>query len=755
MILTALSARRWFIVYRRSTKSPIDPLTLANSDGQNPAGWMLPGVAAGWAAALGPEYGIGIVIHAGCGLFAIDLDGCIDAQGQLSPVAAKLLSEYPGAYTEKSQSGTGMHIIASYVGEPPTHSTKNLELHLELYTQKRFIALTTGTGSPLADFTQQLWATAFGYFRKSEATTGDTAEWTTEDDPACTITGSDDERIAQLIKSKSVAQKFGGGKATFQDMWELNVDALSRSFPPSPSSKSDLPYDGSSVDQAFANHLAYGFARNAESIKRVMLSGVQLERAKWTERPDYLERTILNAVSMPARWPARKLSPVLVPVAEVTVTLSNGSPDVPDKMPEAAEPETLYIGGSLMPALFDNCVQVMDVHRIVGPDGFIMDRGQFDDSEQYARRIYAMTPDSSAPTKSAWEAFTQSQVYKSKQVRGMFFDPRETPGAILEREGLAYINTYYPAPIVSEPGDVTPFLTHLMILFQDWRLLLNYLKFMMQHKGVKAMWWPFLQGVPGNGKSFISNTMAYCIGEKFTQRPAASKLDGNFNAKLYGCLFLGVDDIKVADDYGKMWEALKPMITETRLEIEAKGIDKVTREVCFNAILNSNHKDGIRKDSDDRRIASFFAKQQRRADLERDGLTKAYFSKLWEWAQAGGWAHVAHYLANDPIDADFSHTECPVTSCTAEHIQASRSHAQQEIMASVASQAIGFRGGWLNMTLVQRLLDMRRYKVSHSVRIAMVEELGYAPAGNHPESGQVHLLYALAGTQGTYASVNQ
>jgi hypothetical protein len=692
---------------------------------------------------------VGIVIHAGCQLFCIDIDSCIDDNGVMSATAQQLTSEYSGAYIERSQSGRGVHIIASYVGAPPIHGTKNLAEHLELYTQKRFIALTDGTGDPLADRTVKLWGTAARYFPKGGDDSDESPDWTTEDDPLCTVTGTDDERIAILCKLKPLF----GTKATFKDMWELNEAALARTFPSTTSGS----YDASSVDQAFFNHLAYGFARNADSMKRIAeRPDCKLRRDKW-DRADYFERTILNAVAMPPRWPAKRNAPV--PEMVATVILPPGVPPAPDRMPEEA-PKALdnatYVGGSDMPQLFQGCTLVMDVHRVVAPDGFVMDKGQMDDDARFARKAYAMRHDSSAPTRSAWEAFTQSEVFKSPQVRGMFFDPREAPGAILEREGLTYINTYYPATIETSPGDVTPFLTHLMILFPaDWRILLNYLKFMVQRKGEKAMWWPFLQGVPGNGKSFITATMAYCIGEKFTQRPAASRLDGQFNAKLYGCLFLGVDDIKVADDHGKVWEALKPMVTETRLEIEAKGIDKVTREVCFNAILNSNHKDGIRKEVNDRRIASFFAKQQRISDLARDGLTPEYFVKLWDWAKAEGWAHVAHYLATDPIDADFSHTRCPTTSSTAEHIRASRRPSQQEILAAVDAQLPGFRGGWLNSTAVARHLMMLRYRLSPSERAAMIEDLGYNFVERAKLKDGIHDLYALPGTDpASYSSTN-
>lgn len=140
-----------YIVWRGSDKSPIDPLhpepttDFARSDAQNPATWLPFAVAQAYADSLGAGYGVGIVIHEGCGLLCVDIDGC-NVDGVLSDFAAGMIREArrqcPDVYVEFSMSGRGVHIIGPYEGSPPPHSTKNKELHCELYTSKRYIALT-------------------------------------------------------------------------------------------------------------------------------------------------------------------------------------------------------------------------------------------------------------------------------------------------------------------------------------------------------------------------------------------------------------------------------------------------------------------------------------------------------------------------------------------------------------------------------------------------------------------------------------
>lgn len=413
-----------------------------------------------------------------------------------------------------------------------------------------------------------------------------------------------------------------------------------------------------------------------------------------------------------------------------TELLGGAAPEPRAATPVGAPKFGDYVTASMMPALFDGYVYVNDIHRIVGPSGFLMDKAKFDAHPRFAGRDYAMKADGSRPSSSAWDAFVLGQIAQGVKVHGLVFKPLERPGAIVEIEGARYVNTWRPVNIRMLPGgadEVRPFLDHLQKLYPaDWRILLNYMKFMVQHKGTKVRWWPFLQGVPGNGKSYISDTMEYCIGHKFTQRPTPKNIDSEFNASLYGCLFLALEDVKVADDYGSMWETLKPMVTQDRLEIQPKGVDKLTREVCFNAIINSNSKNGIRKTADDRRIATFFSAQQRRSDLARDGLTESYFRQLWEWSHADGWAHVAYYLAHDPIDSDFSHTQCPVTSSTAEAIRVGRTPAEQEIGDAIESGMPGFRGGWINMQALDNLLASRNLRhIGRQTRLDILDGLGY------------------------------
>lgn len=758
---------RW-IVYDRArhvivdgrelvTKVPVnhaDP-SLHAIDAQDSRNWIT-GHAAELAAKflnsqLGREqYGIGYVLTEGCGIACIDIDKAL-VNGEWSPLSQELCARFSGAYVEVSQSGTALHIFFSYTGAMPLHKKKNVPLHIELYSSLRFIGITgtNSTGSPLYDATAILPKLIADYFTPS-AEILDPTTWTTEPNPTWDGPEDDDELIRRALAARASAGSVFGSKAKFADLWYADESALARAFPAQSTGKT---YDGSSADLALANHLGFWTGGNCDRMLRLMLRS-ELKREKW-ERSDYLNGTIVRAATQKSYYrqrpnddavaaPDQTVSnavpvpppPLAAPGALVTI---EGVPAPPDSMPIPAPPLTgrgNVVTGPAQLELFGGWVYVEDLHRVVAPDGDILD-GQRFDVRFGGRTAFLMTSDGSGPTDSAWECFTKSKMIDFPKTRGMFFDPREAPGAIVKREGRLYINSWSPVVIRSEPGDPSPFINHIKKLYptrdgvDDWRIILNYLKFMVQCKGVKSTWWPFLQGAPGNGKSFISETMEYCIGQKYTQKPTPKNIDSQFNASLYGCLFIALEDVKIKEDHGALWETLKPMITQTRLEIQPKGIDKVTREICFNGILNSNHRDGIRKEPDDRRLAPFFAAQQRKSDLARDGLTPQYFTELWSWAKADGWAHVAYYLEHEPMDDEYNPaTRCmiaPITSSTAEAIALGLGAAEQEIIEATRARIEGFIGGWINSHKFDLLLNSigKGRAIPRAKRREMLESLGY------------------------------
>jgi hypothetical protein len=227
-----------------------------------------------------------------------------------------------------------------------------------------------------ADLTDWLWALAWSHFKPAtiEGANGN-QQWTTDYDPLCTFTGTAAERVEALLKTKSFAAKINPKKVTFADLQNVNVDKLAAAWPPNPDAKSGLPYDGSSVDQAYINHLAYGFGDNCAAIEQYALSAeCPRHRIKWDERPDYLRSTILKAVAIPKQWKRRnsavaeRAAPA-PPVGQQIATLPAGIP-APPETPVPALPAMLVNSKDRYEANLDYVERTLEYDGLLSFDEF-------------------------------------------------------------------------------------------------------------------------------------------------------------------------------------------------------------------------------------------------------------------------------------------------------------------------------------------------------------------------------------------------
>ena len=199
---------------------------------------------------------------------------------------------FPGAAVEVSSSGRALHIIGT--GKSPAHRSRNTELHLEFYTQDRWVALTgtNATGDAIKDHTAAIAELVTKYFLPSEEREAAT-EWA--DKPRPEWHGPEDDDV--LIDIAMRSRKGQSSKAKFKDLYEMNVDKLSHVFPPDSSGQA---FNASSADLSLANALAYWTGNHGERMERIMRRS-ELTRGKW-DRPDYIRRTILKACAATQGW---------------------------------------------------------------------------------------------------------------------------------------------------------------------------------------------------------------------------------------------------------------------------------------------------------------------------------------------------------------------------------------------------------------------------------------------------------------------
>lgn len=765
--LAAMGNYRQFMAFKlvanpsgkKDDKLPVDPRTGQVVSAHDSHLWVDFATASAFAQAMGSRYGVAFVFTVNDPFWFLDIDDCLQADNTWSPLAQQLMGYFPGAAVEVSSSGKGLHIFGC--GTCPPHGCKNTPLGLEFYTSGRFVALTgtNAVGDTWLDWSAQLASVTPHFFPVTGSDTP--AEWT--DGPAAGWSGpeNDDDLLALAMKSTSGGAAFGT-KASFKDLWEANTEVLAVAYPDAGNKM--RAYGESEADAALIQHLCFWTGNDCERIQRLMRQSA-LVRDKW-EREDYLPRTILRACSRQTKFATGHVQ--IVPPSMLLPSTSALAP---------AELGTEVVAGSKFMTLeqqqqhFKGCVYVCDFHGVLVPGGHILKPDQF--RVMYGGYLFPMDAANEKITRNPWEAFTESHAIKFPRAETVCFYPNKAPGEVVSLGGVNAVNIWHPIEPFRVKGDPSPFLRHLEKLLPneyDRQILLSYMAACVQHQGVKFQWCPFIQGVEGNGKTLFTRCVAFAIGMRYCHFPKAKEIANQFNDWMWGKTFIGIEDIFVTEAKMDVMEAFKPMVTSDYLEIEGKGIKKVTRNVCCNFMVNSNHKDGIRKHANDRRCAMFYTAQQNVADLARDGLTGSYFYDVYNWLKGEG--PYAHLGANHgyAVASDYLHsfqipdrfnpaTQCqraPATSSLNEALEAGLGSVEQEVQEAVLQGMSGFCGGWVSSIALDRLLERMgaTRRISPRKRKELLLGMGYVV---HPAlaDGRVNnIIMPDAGKPRLYLTAN-
>lgn len=757
LALAPFSAFRQFIVYRlapkpsgKSDKFPIDHRTgrmppKGNGGAHDPELWTDFDTAAAAVARLGAGHGVGFVFTTVDPFWFLDVDGAL-VDGQWSPLSAQLLGMFPGAAVEVSTSGTGLHVFGS--GPVPPHGCTCKRHGLEFYTEGRFVALT-GTHASGDASTQHPDAIRLlvDTFFPPTTESGKVEELTDEAAPGWDGPVNDDDLLRVALGSRSAGAVFTG-RATFRDLWERNVEVLEASYP---SSTQGEPYDASAADAALAQHLAFWTGNNGARIVRLMhQSG--LVRDKY-ERDGYLEHfTVPKACSRQTIFATGWTKPEAPPAAPAMLEPVPAAPRVqaPANAAGYVEPTSelvvgqQYLAADLQQHHFAGCVYVRDLNRILTPDGAELDQARF--RVMFGGYSFPIDAMNEKTTTNAWEAFTESRAVRFPRVAATCFRPELPAGAIVREEGVDLVNAYVPVETLAIDGDPAPFLGLMSRLLpdeRDRRILLSYMAAVVQFKGRKFQWWPVVQGAEGNGKTLLVSALAHAVGNRYTHCPNVAEIakSGNkFNGWVRNRLFLGMEEVYVPARR-EFLEEFKTTVTNSRLPIEAKGIDQVMGDNRANGLMCTNHRDGVPVTIDTRRYAVLYTAQQSKADIDRDGMGGGYFPDLYDWALGrNAYAHhganyglavVNRYLQTYAIADEFNPAgQCqraPTTTSTGAAIAASLGGVEQEILEAIGQGLPGFAGGWVSSMMLDRLLEKlgAARRIPQSNRRALMQSLGY------------------------------
>ncbi len=158
----------------RATKIPVDPHTGSNAATDDPSTWGTLAEAEGRLKKDSALAGLGFVFN-GDGVMGIDLDHVIDEAGNLDTAAAAIV-ENLDTYAERSQSGTGLHLLCR--ASLPDGKGRRKE-PVELYCTGRFFVMTgdrwPGTPATIEPRQAQVDALLAELFPPKQKTTPSTA----------------------------------------------------------------------------------------------------------------------------------------------------------------------------------------------------------------------------------------------------------------------------------------------------------------------------------------------------------------------------------------------------------------------------------------------------------------------------------------------------------------------------------------------------------------------------------------------------
>lgn len=150
-----------------------------------------------------------------------------------------------------------------------------------------------------------------------------------------------------------------------------------------------------------------------------------------------------------------------------------------------------------------------------------------------------------------------------------------------------------------------------------------------------------LRGKQGTGKGTFADTIGVLLGAHYAPLSSLDRILGRFNAHLQNAILIYADEA-IWGGNKKDQGALKALITEKKLFIEAKGKDGYWIDNYKHLIVSSNEDWAVPLDPDDRRFFVLDVSSEKKEDIE-------YFAALHRQLESRGYAALLYDLLNEDI----------------------------------------------------------------------------------------------------------
>ena len=323
-----------------------------------------------------------------------------------------------------------------------------------------------------------------------------------------------------------------------------------------------------------------------------------------------------------------------------------------------------------------------------------------------------------------------------KSVDDTLYYPLSPPGNIFSLDGRTYANEYLPFSVPKADHDYIknpdwPIVAgHFIKIFNedDGNILIKWAAWNVQRPGEKILWAPILVGIPGDGKTTILKIMAAACGNKNVRHVSPEALDSAFNSYATGACIVGLEEVRVK---GKsrypIQEALKPLLTNSVIDVVCKGRDPKNVPNVTNYIALTNHPDALALDEDDRRWGVFRTRFESRQDM-LNKLDEEYWRKLHA-AIENNPEMIRGWLLDRNL-SDFNPNTGPLMTLAKEQmIRESRSGPAEEI-ESIIGTAEGVHDDVIMNSYLAKALKDNGYQMPRGRSLSRaLKELGFENGG--------------------------
>ena len=330
----------------------------------------------------------------------------------------------------------------------------------------------------------------------------------------------------------------------------------------------------------------------------------------------------------------------------------------------------------------------------------------------------------------------------ARVVIGTVYDPTTSDKIVTDR-GHPMVNRFRPETLpksaTSMSDDANDYIQNIMLphfLFlgagheNRSEILQSVIAHNVQTPGVLLRWAPLIQGEQGVGKSWLRVLLEAVMGEENVTVVSAEQAASRFRSWATGSAVCVLEELKISGkNRYEVYNAIKPLITDPRVQIEEKYIRAYTTKNTTNYIAITNYKDALPLDEHDRRWWVNFTPPLSAMTDASDAHFDTLFSGLKKFR-----SELRYYFENYPISAEFRKlNRAPMSA--AKHAMIATGQSEQQIDVLRDLIAAGGDGYCEDVVCVESLFaayegDEKNSHLKMHQRYTRMKKLGYTAYKN-------------------------